>query len=107
MDEDTLRELFGKAVTATPEEKRFGGFFSNLIALNAATDSGKDMLTKTYLMRLITALLVRVSLVASVWLFVFDAEKWVGMLLFFLLMVMFGGVQPFTPTSSGKSKTAK
>jgi len=105
MDDETLRKLFGNATTATAEEKAFGDMWKGLIAMNAGADSGKDMLAKAYLLRLITAILLRVSLVASVWLFVFDPSKWVGMLLFFLLAAMFGGVQPFSP--SAKQKTSK
>jgi hypothetical protein len=106
MNEEELRKLFGSATTATPEEKNFGSFWSSLIALNAGADSGKDMLAKTYLMRLITALLIRISLVASVWVFVFDVDKWAGMVLFACLTIMFGGVQPFTATAS-KGKPTK
>jgi hypothetical protein len=103
--DELLHKLFGSATAASPEEKSFGDMWKNLIAMSAGADSSKDMLAKTYLMRLITALLVRASLVASVWVFVFDQSKWVGMLLFFLLAVMFGGVQPITANAS-KSKIA-
>jgi hypothetical protein len=105
MDDETLRKLFGNATTATAEEKAFGDMWRNLIAMSAGADSSKDMLAKTYLLRLITAILVRVSLVASVWLFLFDVEKWAGMVIFACLAVMFGGVQPFSP--SAKQKTSK
>jgi hypothetical protein len=106
MDEDMLRNLFGKAAAASPEEKSFGDMWRTLIAMSAAYDSNKDMLSKSYTMRLITALLVRASLVASVWLFVFDVEKWAGMVIFACLTIMFGGVQPFTATAS-KGKPTK
>lgn len=106
MNEEELRKLFGKATSATPEEKSFGDLWSSMLALNANTIAAKDMLAKTYLLRLIIALLLRISLVASVWVFVYDPDKWVGMLLFFILSVLFGGVQSFTPAPS-KGKPAK
>jgi hypothetical protein len=59
----------------------------------AGIENSKNALNKTYWLRLITAVVVRLSLIASVWVFIFNHTLWYGMILFGLLTIMMGGIQ--------------
>jgi len=98
MKDEELRKLFSGA-GVTPSENAFGEFLSKLVASNAGAEVQKSMavagieltgyqLRKQALLRIITLLAVRLSLIASVWVWLFDAEKWPGMVLFGLISVM-------------------
>ena len=94
---DDYKKLFGESVQATEGEITFGELMMRLAAQNAVENTsaevGADMIRKQTLLRMIVALVVRLSLVASVWLFLFDYEKWQGMLIFLILAILVGGVQ--------------
>jgi hypothetical protein len=105
MSED-YKKLFGKSVQATEGEITFGELMMRLAAQNTVQNTsaevGADMIRKQAWLRLIVATAVRLSLVASVWLWLFDYEKWPGMLIFFVLAIFVGGVQ--LPTKKTVSK---
>jgi hypothetical protein len=98
MKDEELRKLFSGA-GVTPSENAFGDFLSKLVASNAGAEAQKEMviagieltgyqLRKQALLRLLTLLAVRLSLFASVWVWLFDAEKWPGMVMFAVLSVL-------------------
>jgi len=105
---DNYKALFGNAVNATTDEQALGALMASLAAQNAGAEASVDMFKKQFLMRLIVAVAARLSLLASVWLFVFDADKWPGMPIFFILAILVGGVQPLSmQTKATKPKAAK
>lgn len=53
----------------------------------------EDRLNKLYWMRLISIVAVRLSLLASVWVFVFKRELWYGIPLFAVLCLLFGDMR--------------
>ena len=69
----------------------------------AGIRSSENQLNKLYWMRLIVAVVIRLSLIASVWLVIFDPEKWYAVLLFALLTIILGTVED-APKISGKEK---
>ena len=69
----------------------------------AGIRNSENQLNKLYWMRLIVAVVIRLSLIASVWLVIFDPEKWYAVLLFALLTIILGTVED-TPKISGKEK---
>jgi hypothetical protein len=98
MKDEDLRKLFSGA-GVTPSENAFGKFMSELITSNAGAELQKSMVAATIeltryqqskqaLLRLLTLLAVRLSLFASVWVWLFDAEKWPGMVMFAVLSVL-------------------
>ena len=112
MKDEELRKLFSGA-GVTPDEGAFGKFLTDLVASSAGAEAQKSMviagieltgyqLRKQALLRLLTLLAVRLSLIASVWLWLFDAEKWPGMVLFGLISMMVS--LPTTPASKTNSK---
>jgi len=112
MKDEELRKLFSGA-GVTPNENAFGKFWSDLIASNAGAEIQKEMAfasiklardtqRKQALLRMITLLAVRLSFIASVWLWLFDAEKWPGMVLFGLISMMVA--LPATPASKTNPK---
>jgi hypothetical protein len=105
---DNYKALFGNAINATTDEQALGALMAQMAAQNAGAEASLDMLKKHYLMRLIVAVATRLSLLASVWLFVLDADKWVGMPIFFILAIFVGGVQPLNmQTKATKPKVAQ
>lgn len=53
----------------------------------------EDRLNKLYWMRLISIVAVRLSLLASVWVFIFKRELWYGIPLFAVLCLLFGDMR--------------
>jgi FtsH-binding integral membrane protein len=58
----------------------------------------QNMLNKTYWARMISAIAARLSLIASVWLFIFDHQLWYGIPLFFVLVLIYGEVKDIKET---------
>ena len=69
----------------------------------AGIRNSENQLNKLYWMRLIVAVVIRLSLIASVWLVIFDPEKWYPVLLFALLTIILGTVED-APKIPGKEK---
>jgi hypothetical protein len=91
--ENDYKKLFGDTISATPEEQTFGQLMAKLSAGSAGLDIVTDMQKKNYLLRLISAVAARLSLVASVWVFIFFPDLWVGVPIFFVIAILFGGVK--------------
>ncbi len=81
INNEELRKLFGASTGATVDEQTFGAFMT---AIGITADGARKKST----VQAITTLLFRVSFVASVWWFIFDSEKWYGILLFLLPVVV-------------------
>jgi len=64
-----------------------------LLTLMASANVTEDSMRKLYILRLVGAIAVRLSLIASVWVFIFDPHLWYGMPLFLILTILFGGIQ--------------
>jgi hypothetical protein len=81
-------EIYQKLFTPSSDPKDILSIIQTITATNAT----EDMLHKVYLLRLIFALIVRTSFVASVWLFIFRMDLWYGMLIFAVLSLIAGGI---------------
>jgi hypothetical protein len=64
----------------------------NLLTTLTAANATEGMWAREYTLKLITALLVRISFIASVWLFVFNMDLWYGIPIFGFLSLAIGGV---------------
>ena len=53
----------------------------------------EGMYQKLYWMRLIISVTARLSLIASIWLFIYDYHYWYGIPLFFIVTLLVGGVR--------------
>ncbi|MCJ7759632.1 hypothetical protein MUP59_00615 [Candidatus Bathyarchaeota archaeon] len=63
-----------------------------LLTLMASASVTEDSMRKLYILRLVGAIAVRLSLIASVWVFLFNPNLWYGMPLFLILTILFGGI---------------
>lgn len=86
MTEDIYHKLFtGKDPEDTPE--------GNLLLLETSMSVSERELKTTFILRLICAVAVRLSLVASVWVFIYDIDLWYGIPIFASLAFIFGGIR--------------
>jgi hypothetical protein len=81
-------EVYQKLFTSSSDPRDTLNIIQTITAISAT----EDMLRKVYLLRLIFAVIVRISFVASVWLFMFRIDLWYGVLIFAVLSLIAGGV---------------
>ena len=89
--ENVYRQLFdvNKAKAEAPQVDEV----LDLLTAMASANVTENMILKTHILRLICAVAVRLSLIASVWVFIFNPNLWYGILLFLVLTLLFGGVE--------------
>jgi hypothetical protein len=81
-------ELYQKLFAPNSDSENVLNIVQTITAINAV----EDMMRKVNILRLIFALIVRTSFVASVWLFLFRMDLWYGMLIFAVLSLIAGGI---------------
>ena len=77
------------------------------MSLRASVLLTSKQIEHTFILRTIVAVAARLSIIASVWVFIIRPDLWYGILLFSVLAAIFGGIGDRNPLSTKRHESDK